>query len=356
METCTLGSEGGRGQRCPCPTRLLHENLAALKVCQNVISEWLSHYDLELKPSKTKVVHTLNELDKNQPGFNFLGFNIRQYKVGKYQSGKNGQGKLLGFKTVIRPSSDSVRRHYNKISETIGRLKAAPQEKIISELNPIIRGWCNYYRTVCSQETYSKLGFLTHKRLRKWANRRHPNKGKYWVGDKYWTTIGGDNWVFGKEYKDDKITLERHTKTAISRHVKVRGNKTPYDGDTIYWAKRKGSHPELKPSTAKLLKKQNGKCNWCNLNFLDGDLIDTDHITPKQAGGNNSQDNLQLLHKHCHDAKTKSDLLVIKLYKAKKSGEKTQKWFNNLDWNWVDDIPTLLKVGTQTEPEKRGAQ
>ena len=47
---------------------------------------------------------------------------------------------------------------------------------------------------------------------------------------------------------------------------------------------------------------------------------------------------------------------IIKLYKAKKSGEKTQKWFNNLDWNWVDDIPTLLKVGTQTEPEKRGAQ
>ena len=56
---------------------IFHENLSALKVCQNVISEWLSHYDLELKPSKTKVVHTLNELDKNQPGFNFLGFNIR---------------------------------------------------------------------------------------------------------------------------------------------------------------------------------------------------------------------------------------------------------------------------------------
>ena len=86
------------------------------------------------------------------------------------------------------------------------------------------------------------------------------------------------------------------------------------------------------------------------------DLIDTDHITPKQAGGNNSQDNLQLLHKHCHDAKTKSDLKVIKLYKAKKEGDKTQRWFNNLNWKWVDDIPTLLKVGTQTEPEKRGAQ
>jgi RNA-directed DNA polymerase len=78
---------------------IFHENLDTLKVCQNVISEWLSHYDLELKSSKTKVVHTQLELDKHQPGFDFLGFNIRQYKVGKYQSGKNGQGKLLGFKT-----------------------------------------------------------------------------------------------------------------------------------------------------------------------------------------------------------------------------------------------------------------
>lgn len=325
---------------------IFHENLETLKVCQNVIRDWLSHYDLEFKLSKTQIVHTLNQLEKKTPGFDFLGFNICQYQVGKYQSGKNGQGKLLGFKTVIRPSSNSVRRHYNKISETIVWLKAAPQEKIISELNPIIRGWCNYYKTVCSQETYSKVDYLTHLRLRRWADRRHPNKGKYWVGDKYWITIGRNRWVFGKEYKGDFITLARHTQTAISRHVKVQGNKTPYDGDTIYWAKRKGSHSELKPSTAKLLKKQKGKCNWCNLNFLDGDSIHTDHITPKQAGGSNSFDNLQLLHKHCHDAKTKSDLKVIKLYKAKKNGVDTQEWFNNLDWEWVDDIPTLLKVGT----------
>ena len=334
---------------------IFHENLDTLKVCHHIVSDWLSHYDLELKPSKTKIAHTLNQLEKKTPGFDFLGFNIRQYKVGKYQSGKNGHGQLLGFKTVIKPSNDSVRRHYQKLSEKIGRLKAAPQEKIISELNPIIRGWCNYYKTVCSQESYSKLSYLIYLRLRRWASRRHPNKGKYWVSDKYWTTIGGDKWVFGKEYKGDKITLARHTKTAIVRHVKVKGQKSPYDGDTIYWAKRKGTHPELKPSTAKLLKKQNGKCNWCNLNFLTGDLIHTDHITPKQAGGNNSKDNLQLLHKHCHDTKTKSDRALIKLYKANKAGKKTQKWFNYLDWEWVDDIPTSLKVGTQKEPKNRGA-
>ena len=53
-------------------------------------------------------------------------------------------------------------------------------------------------------------------------------------------------------------------------------------------------------------------------------IVSTDHIIPKKVGGGNSRDNLQLLHKHCHDAKTYSDQLVIKLHKAKKSGEKTQ--------------------------------
>ncbi len=93
---------------------------------------------------------------------------------------------------------------------------------------------------------------------------------------------------------------------------------------------------------ASLALRQNGKCNWCSLHFLDGEKMETDHIIPKRAGGNNSTDNLQLLHKHCHDAKTYSDQLVIKLHKAQKEGEKIQKWFNNLDWLWINDIPTLL--------------
>ncbi|MGL5834866.1 MAG: HNH endonuclease, partial [Waterburya sp.] len=91
------------------------------------------------------------------------------------------------------------------------------------------------------------------------------------------------------------------------------------DGNTIYWAKRKGSHPELKDSIARLLKKQKGKCNWCKLTFQDGDLIDTDHIIPR-AIGDNVKDNLQLLHKHCHDVKTSNDLADIKKHKSELAG------------------------------------
>jgi RNA-directed DNA polymerase len=160
------------------------------------------------------------------------------------------------------------------------------------------------------------------------ANRRHPNKSKSWIVAKYWKTVGGDNWVFG----DQEYTLQKHHKTAIERHVKVKGGASPYDGDTLYWAKRKGKHPELSNSVAQMLKKQKGKCKWCNLTFLDGDIIETDHITPKALGGNNGKDNKQLLHKHCHDSKTSLDLADIKRQKESKG----------------------LK-GTHTEPERREA-
>jgi len=43
------------------------------------LEKWLSDIGLELKPSKTRLAHTLNKLDSVEPGFNFLGFNVRQF-------------------------------------------------------------------------------------------------------------------------------------------------------------------------------------------------------------------------------------------------------------------------------------
>ncbi|MDJ0569317.1 MAG: group II intron reverse transcriptase/maturase [Pleurocapsa sp. MO_192.B19] len=328
---------------------IIHENLEVIEQCQKIINDWLAEYDLELKPEKTRIAHTLKTHNDEKPGFNFLGFNIRQYPVGKYQSGKNAQGKTLGFKTLIKPSDESIKRHYAQIAEVIRRHNSAPQEALISKLNPIIRGWSNYYKTVCSKQTYSKVYHLLFQRLLRWAYRRHPNKNKQWVINKYWKRIGNDNWVFGEK---EGLTLIKHQQTAIIRHIKVKGESSPYDGNKTYWGTRKGKHPELNNSIARLLKKQKGKCNWCDLTFHDEDKIEKDHITPKSIGGN-IKDNLQLLHRHCHDEKTKEDLKAIKRHKAIKEYQKFINRFNKMNWKWIDDIPTL--VGTHKEPERREA-
>lgn len=288
---------------------ILHEKLEVVLECQEIIQDWLKQIGLELKPAKTRIAHTLKPLNENQPGFDFLGFTIRQFKVGKYQSGENAQRKKLGFKTIIKPSAKKTKTHLEKIAEVIDAHKAASQAALISRLNPIIRGWSNYYSTVCSKEIYSKLDFLIYQKLRRWANLRHPNKTKKWVAGKYWQTIGNDHWVFATCLEGNcPSALAKHSDTPISKHTKVKGDASPYDDNLIYWSTRMGRHPEVLTTVTKLLKRQKGKCPHCGLHFKPGDIWEIDHINPKANGGRNTMDNFQLLHRHCHDSKTKEDL------------------------------------------------
>jgi RNA-directed DNA polymerase len=64
-----------------------------------------------------------------------------------------------------------------------------------------------------------------------------------------------------------------------------------------------GRYPEAAPQVARLLRRQRGKCGLCGLFFQTGDQIENDHVIPKAAGGDNGDDNRQLLHRHCHDTK-----------------------------------------------------
>ena len=326
---------------------VIHEKFEHLIECRKIIRNFLNNIGLEFNLEKTKITHTLQKYEGNIAGFNFLGFNFRQYPVGKHQSGKKPNGEKLGFKTIIKPSKEKVKEHYHNLAHIIDKHKAVPQHILIAKLAPVIIGWTNYYRSACSGETYSKVYNLTFRKLLRWGYRRHPNKSKKWVNNKYWHSIGMKNWCFSRKYKNEFISvLPRHPETKIARHTKVKGDASPYDGNNNYWASRMGKHPEVKPSVAKLLKKQKGKCNHCNLTFKLEDKIELDHIVPRQAGGNKLKDNLQLLHKHCHDVKTKADLKTIKRYKFRKGWNKVyikfQKQFEKSHWIWDNDLPTLV--------------
>jgi len=291
---------------------ILHKDLAVVQGCQRIISDWLKDMGLELKPSKTRLAHTLNTVENEKPGFNFLGFNIRQFPVGKYHSGKNPQGQRLGFKTIITPSQEKVKIHYDKIAEVISRHKTAPQSALIQHMNPIIRGWSNYYSTVVSKVTYQKLDSLVYLKLRAWAKRRHPKKNMGDIVKRYWHTISGDNWVFATRKGVNALRLLDHSATPIVRHVKVKGETSPYDGNLVYWSIRRGNNPEMPTRVAALLKTQKGKCPFCELHFREEDVMEVDHKIPKSKGGKDTYENWQLLHRHCHDTKTATDLALAK--------------------------------------------
>jgi RNA-directed DNA polymerase len=270
---------------------ILHEDLAVIQKCQQIIADWLSDIGLELKPSKTRISHTLNEYSGNV-GFDFLGFNIRQHPVGKYQTGKSTNKEPLGFKTIITPSKKSVKVHCKKIATIIKEHNAAPQAALIARLNPVIRGWCNYFSTVVSQETFGKLENITFQQLWAWAKRRCKKEGN---ARKYWRKIEGKN-----EFASLKgLKLAKHPETQIARHIKVNGSQSPYDGDWVYWSQRLRNYPETPKTLSELLKRQKGKCSHCGLYFTSDSLVEIHHFDKNRK--NNKRMNLTAIHRHCHD-------------------------------------------------------
>ncbi|TGO02317.1 hypothetical protein PN36_26910 [Candidatus Thiomargarita nelsonii] len=290
---------------------VLHEEKEVIEESKRFIGKWLEVRGLTLSEEKTKIVHSTE-------GFDFLGHHIRHYEnriKGTYKlkllNGTPTEQRRAKATHVLRvePTKEKIKGHYRVIGDTIWKLKAATPEQLIAILQPKISGWANYYKTVHSNEAFSKLDSLLWKRLYQWACRRHPKKGKRWVADKYFGTINGRKWTFAQiigKGKDRKIVkylkgYSKH-KERTGSHARVGYDRSYYDGDTAYWAERlsKG-YGNITPSKAKMLKRQDGICPVCKCRFTNTDLPEAHHIHPRHLGGEDTYSNLVLVHLHCHD-------------------------------------------------------
>ena len=304
----------GKQVRIPAPALIryaddlvvLHPDLAVVQAAQAALADWLATFGLTLKPAKTRITHTLHAYDGNR-GFDFLGFHVRQYPAGKHQTGRC-RGVPLGFKTLIKPAKDKVKHQQQRLAQIVRSHRAAPQAALIAHLNPVIRGWCRYYSTQASKRTFAKCAADLFASLQSWARRRHPKKHRRWVNCKYWHAIGSARWVFAARSKHENwLKLARHTDTPIQRFTKVQGKRSPYDGDWLYWAARRGQSPLIPARVAQLLKRQKGRCHACKLVFKSDDVIELDHIMPRSQGGPDEFANWQLLHRHCHHNKSAAE-------------------------------------------------
>ncbi|MCP3870142.1 MAG: group II intron reverse transcriptase/maturase, partial [Gammaproteobacteria bacterium] len=213
---------------------VLHRDRDVIEECREIMQEWLSNVGLELNEKKTRITHTLED-EGAKPGFDFLGFNIRQYKVSKYKS-SNGRG----FKTLIKPSRDSIKSHNEKLAKIIRKNRSAEQSNLIKLLNPVIIGWANYHSAAVSKRTFNLLDSLVYEKLRRWTFFRHPNKSRHWITRRYWKTNSSKSWIFSSQ---EGPHLNLHSNTPIVRHIKVKGTASPFDGNWKYWATRRGQYP-----------------------------------------------------------------------------------------------------------------
>jgi RNA-directed DNA polymerase len=270
---------------------VLCEDLETLLKVKQQAEVWLGEMGLRLKSSKTRITHTLDEHEGNT-GFDFLGFNVRQYRVGRYHT-HTYRGRP-GFKTLIKPSKKACQRHLQEMRKVIRQHEGAPQVALVKMLNPKIRGWAQYYKACVAKGTFTWMDKQLFHKLYRWACFRHPRKVGGWSYKRYWK-CKGKRLNFG----DGTAWLVKYADTPIKRHVKVRGDKSPYDGDWLYWVQRLGRDPTKPTQVVNLLKRQKSQCGLCGLYFGTEDVIEVHHWDRDRL--NNRYVNLVLLHGHCHD-------------------------------------------------------
>lgn len=266
---------------------ILHEDLATVLALRAKTEEWMEGMGLNLKPSKTRITHTLHEYNGNT-GFDFLGFTIRQFETGKHRSRQ-------GYKAVIKPSPSAQKRHLRQMDELIGTHRGSNQTALIAALNPRVRGWTGYYRACSAKKIFNRMDHQLHWKLSKWAKWQNPRKSCAWRKHRYW--LRKRNRL---DFSDGKATLVKYADTPIQRHVKVQGQKSPYDGDWAYWIKRLGRDPSKPQRVIVLLKRQQCRCMFCELRFMTEDHLEVHHRNGNH--NDNTPANLVLLHGHCHDA------------------------------------------------------
>jgi RNA-directed DNA polymerase len=255
-----------------------------------LVEKFLSARGLELSPEKTGITY----IDK---GFDFLGVNIRKYN-----------GKLL-----IKPSKKNVKAFLDKVRSVIKDNKTAKQINLIKMLNPIIRGWANYHKSVVAKETF---GFVDHeiwRSLWQWATRRHPEKGTRWIGNKYFKTDGNRNWIFAAEEKESahpdgkqsRVSLSRASDVPIKRHIKIRSEANPFDPrfETYFEERSTSKMRDTLKGNKRFLSlwlNQGGNCALCHQKITHDMQWSLHHINRKVEGGGDNVSNLRLTHSHCH--------------------------------------------------------
>jgi hypothetical protein len=187
---------------------------------------------MKVSEKKTKTTATTG-------GFDFLGWNFRVQK-------KNGK-----FRCV--PSVDNFKAFRQKVKRIVNSSNYGAAVKA-EKLAPVIRGWRNYHRFCKMDGSKNSLYHIETRAFR----------------------------VFNKEAKLNRRTSKKLLDKAFpsvpyseNKHINVKGEKSPFDGDIAYWSERNSKLYD--GETSKALKRQNHTCEYCGLKMLSDEKVHLHH-------------------------------------------------------------------------------
>lgn len=156
---------------------------------------------LRLSHEKTRICH----LDE---GFDFLGFRIQR---------RSWQGRPGKRAVYIYPSKQTLASVMDKVRSLTRRHKHRTLAELLRSLNPVLRGWCGYFRYGASSRTFSYLEYFTWWRVVSWLRKRHAGPT--------WGTLSRRH-LPGWEIRDGRTEMFRPQAVAVTRY-RYRGTRIP---------------------------------------------------------------------------------------------------------------------------------
>ena len=167
----------------------------------------LAPMGLRLSEEKTRVCH----IDE---GFDFLGWRIQR----RGWRGRTGKKAIYTY-----PSKKALASLTGKIRSLTRRERHRTLADLLRRLNPVLRGWCTYFRHGVSSRTFSYVDHYAFWRIVEWLRKRH-------VGLSMHTLVRRH--LPGWEIHDAGVEMFRPRKIAVERY-RYRGARipTPWAGD-----------------------------------------------------------------------------------------------------------------------------
>ncbi len=217
------------------------------------ISQFLAERGLKVSEKKTKLTATTD-------GFDFLGWHFKVQSNGK-------------FRCV--PSADNFKAFRQKVKHIVNNSNYGATDKA-EKLALVVRGWRNYHRYCKMDGSRFSLYHIQHRAFR----------------------------VFNKETKQNRHTSKKLLDKAFpavpyseNKYINVKGDKSPFDGDIIYWSER--SSKLYNGATSQALKRQDHTCGYCGLKMLNDEKVHLHHVDGNHKNWKNN--NLLAVHESCHD-------------------------------------------------------
>jgi RNA-directed DNA polymerase len=135
-----------------------------LKAAYKRLVEEFEKLDVQMNQEKTRIV----DLSRDET-FSFLGFDHRRVKTRRGVWGVRVTPRMKARTALLRELKEVFRRHQSQ-----------PVDRVIYLINPILRGWANYFRVGNSSECFGYVKDWVAKKIRRHLMRARKRRGFGW--------------------------------------------------------------------------------------------------------------------------------------------------------------------------------